>query len=716
MQKNTIIIFLFLFVFNAFAQNKIKIDSLIQALKTNTSEKEKVDTYNLLARQYSNNDSVQTFYYANQAVKIAKKINYHKGILKSYSEIAWVTMILGNPEKAINLNQKSISIAKKTKHLSSEARAYNQIGTANNYLGNSVQALEFYFKALKIYKQLKDKLMISGCYHNIAITYRDLSNYDKALEYHYENLKIQEDLNDINEISSTYSDIGGIYSENGNYDKALEYQFKALRIQEQLKDDTMLTHIFHNIAGAYCYQEKYIEALNYGFKSIEIAKKIGWEDVMGTLYNTIGVIYKQQNDFDNALEYHVKSLETSKIREQDLVAANYINIGEIYLFKQNHKKALEYLQQGLLISKKIKNISQEATTLNIIGEVYWELGNHQQAKEYLTKGIQYAKEINYPSAIRNGSEILAKVQKSLGNHKAALESYELYHATYDSLLGQEKTKQISQLQIQYETEKKEQEIKNLAQQASIQRLELKQANFNKTIFAIVSIVLVLVGLVLYLINRQKRLALKQRAQDIEQNLLRVQMNPHFIFNAMTSIQDYMNQGNAKQAGIYLVKFSKLIRQVLDNSRSEFINLDQEINMLDNYLSIQNLKREHPFDFEIKVDENIITEEIAIPPMFAQPFIENAIEHGIVNIEKDAMITISFSLKEQNHLELKIFDNGSGIKNVMPAKQKDHTSHATKITKERIDLYRKMQKKHIAFDIQNLSKGTQVTFNLPYQYV
>ncbi len=86
----------------------------------------------------------------------------------------------------------------------------------------------------------------------------------------------------------------------------------------------------------------------------------------------------------------------------------------------------------------------------------------------------------------------------------------------------------------------------------------------------------------------------KKLQNIEQNLLRVQMNPHFIFNAMTSIQDYMNKEDSKQAGLYLVKFSKLIRQVLDNSRNEFISLEQKINMLENYLSIQNLNREYPF--------------------------------------------------------------------------------------------------------------------------
>ncbi|MBG6132536.1 tetratricopeptide (TPR) repeat protein [Aquimarina sp. EL_43] len=716
MKKNTLTIFSFLIVFNVFAQNQTKVDSLLQALETNISEKEKVDTYNLLARQYSDSDSVQTSFYANQAIKIAKKINYNKGVIRSYDEIAWISMLLGNSEKAIDLHQKSIAIAKKIKYPEGEAGAYNGLGTVNNYLGNSTKALEYYFKALKIYEGLNEKLRISQSYYNIALTYRNQSDHDKSLEYHLKGLEIDKNLGDSSRISTDHSDIGFVYTEKGNYTKAMEHQLIALKIQERIKNEKLLTYTFHNVAMLYYKQKKYTQALEYSFKSLKIAKKLGWKGHIGNLYNTIATTYKEQDNFDQALEYNLKSLEIQKeIGEKQIIVASYVNIGKIHLLKEEYEKALEYLQKGLLFQQKIEDQSSHAVLLNTIGEVEWKLGNLQKAKEYLIQGVTIAQKINFPTAIRDGSEVLSGIQKALGNHKAALASYELYHSTYDSLLGEEKSKQLSLLQVQYETEKKEQEIKSLAQQASIQSLELKQANFNKTIFGIVSMVLLLLGLVLYLVNRQKRLALQQRAQDIEQNLLRVQMNPHFIFNAMTSIQDYMNQGDAKQASMYLIKFSKLIRQVLDNSRSEFISLDQEINMLDNYLSIQNLKRDHPFTFKIEVEDGLISEEIAIPPMFAQPFVENAIEHGVTAIKEGATIHIHFSM-EGDHLVLKILDNGSGIEEAIKVKRKDHVSHAIKITEERIDLYRKMRKKKIAFDIQDLSQGTQVTFNLPFQYI
>jgi len=222
---------------------------------------------------------------------------------------------------------------------------------------------------------------------------------------------------------------------------------------------------------------------------------------------------------------------------------------------------------------------------------------------------------------------------------------------------------------------------------------------------------------MYLVNRQKQLSLKQKAQEVEQRLLRLQMNPHFIFNAMTAIQDFMLQKNATQAGIYLAQFSKLIRQILENSREEYISLSQEINTLENYLSLQNIRQEHPFTFEVKLDEGIDPDEIAVPPMFAQPFIENAIEHGFSHLKGEGNIQIHFTLQNE-HILLQITDNGIGIQEATKMKQAatSHRSLATQITKERIETLQRSLKKSISFTIQPLEQGTKVVFQLPYQYI
>ena len=238
-------------------------------------------------------------------------------------------------------------------------------------------------------------------------------------------------------------------------------------------------------------------------------------------------------------------------------------------------------------------------------------------------------------------------QHANGNYKEAYGSLAVYHAYYDTLLGETKASEIATLEVRYETDKKEREIENLNQKAQIQSLELDRKNQNVLLLIILVILISLLAGFIYIFNRQKRLSLQHKAQNMEQRLLRTQMSPHFIFNSMTAIQDYMVQGNAKKAGSYLTKFSKLIRQVLDNSRNEFIALSDEVNMLEHYLSLQNLRRDVPFHYSIEVDDEIDPEAITIPPMFAQPFVENAIEHGISGLQQNARITIRFSVERRS---------------------------------------------------------------------
>ncbi|PKV51578.1 LytS/YehU family sensor histidine kinase [Aquimarina sp. MAR_2010_214] len=697
------VVFVCINVFSTLAQNQVKIDSLLQLLDTKITDKEKVDIYNNIALQYSSTDSTKTFNYANEAINLSKQLNYIEGISDAHYSINQATIGLEHSNKAFDLFQK-------TKYAKGKAKAYNDLALTYKKKGEYAMAIKHFTKVLKIEDSLGNKNDVAFCYSNIGQVHARLGNYTKALDYNSKALVLFKKLNNKNGIFSGYNNMGMIYVYQSKYSSALEYFIKASKINDEIGSKRKTIISLSNIGFIYETLGDYNLALEYYFNCLSVSKQIKDQSSISEDYLNIGNVYFEQGDNTKALAYSFKSLKIAKdLNIKGIMISNYCLTGEIYLDEKNFKEALKHLKNGLSLSQEIGELSSSTTVMNTISEIEFELKNYQEAKKYLIKSIHIGQEIGFPTAISDASYGLVKVEKALGNHKAALESYERYHAIYDSTLGKEKSKQLSQLQVQYETKKKEQEIKSLAQQASIQSLELKQANFNKTIFAIISVVLLLIGLVLYLVNRQKRLALKQRAQDIEQNLLRVQMNPHFIFNAMTSIQDYMNQGDAKKASLYLVKFSKLIRQVLDNSRSEFITLDQEINMLDNYLSIQNLKRDHPFTFKIEVEEDLNVDEIAIPPMFAQPFIENAIEHGV------ATITIHFS-KEGNHLVLKILDNGSGIEEAMKIKRKDHVSHAIKITEERIDLYRKMRKKKIAFDIQDLSQGTQVTFNLPFQQI
>mgnify|MGYP002653686925 FL=1 len=191
------------------------------------------------------------------------------------------------------------------------------------------------------------------------------------------------------------------------------------------------------------------------------------------------------------------------------------------------------------------------------------------------------------------------------------------------------------------------------------------------------------------------------------------MNPHFIFNALSSIQNYILQSDTKESVKYLAKFGKLMRQILEHSREEFITIEEEVDMLTNYLQIQQLRFGGAFDYQIKVSEELDQSAVKIPPLFAQPLVENAIEHGLAGIE-DGLVTISFS-KTDDGVSLQVADNGRGM-NVESKSISEHKSLASVITRERLDILSSQFRSKFSFNYKTLDQGTQASLVVPIKVI
>jgi ligand-binding sensor domain-containing protein len=248
--------------------------------------------------------------------------------------------------------------------------------------------------------------------------------------------------------------------------------------------------------------------------------------------------------------------------------------------------------------------------------------------------------------------------------------------------------------------------------------------FWQTVWFQISIVFAILFSVLYfLIQWIRRIRIMQKNIELEQRLLRSQMNPHFIFNSLTAIQYFIFGNEPAKAGKYLSGFAKLIRLILQNSRSESILLEKEIETLEHYLKLQQLRFEDKFEYQINIDERLNPEMILIPPMLAQPFIENSIEHGIKNISYKGEIKINYTLKN-DFLEVIIEDNGIGIESSIKEKDTDSTSHkslGTSITKERLLNISRASKFKLEFlitdkkEIDSSTSGTCVKYLIPLKY-
>jgi LytS/YehU family sensor histidine kinase len=240
----------------------------------------------------------------------------------------------------------------------------------------------------------------------------------------------------------------------------------------------------------------------------------------------------------------------------------------------------------------------------------------------------------------------------------------------------------------------------------------------QTLLAVIGFLVFLLcaGLVIvWLILRANKLE-RKRAQ-VEQKLLRSQMTPHFIFNSLSILQGIILNKEYKKAIHYLSKFSRLLRNVLENSRDKIVSLDNELKVIENYLVVQNLGASQPYDYSINLDQHIDPQSILIPPMMIQPFVENAIEHGFVGKKDNKQIKVNIGFANQA-LTCAVVDNGVGISKKLLTQNEEKKSLATTITSERLKIFSKEFKVKTAIDIQNRAtfneEGTIVTLVLPYK--
>ena len=201
------------------------------------------------------------------------------------------------------------------------------------------------------------------------------------------------------------------------------------------------------------------------------------------------------------------------------------------------------------------------------------------------------------------------------------------------------------------------------------------------------------------------------------------MNPHFIFNSLCAVQDLILSGNTQKANTFLVKISKLMRNILENSREEFIPLEKEIETVKLYLDLQQMRFKTLFDFNIVLDDSIDPENISIPPMLTQPCVENSIEHGLLPSKDKGDLQITYTLYN-GLIKLEVTDNGVGRRDAFTKGEvkNNKKSLSTTMTRERLENFRKrLRNKSISYEITDLYKnekasGTRVVIMLPYKKI
>jgi tetratricopeptide (TPR) repeat protein len=580
-----------------------------------------------------------------------------------------------NPDTTFYYAKKALEVATKIRYDFGIANSYVNFGNGNIVLGNYKEAKNYFEKAKKTYQKLvdgetKNKSFINGLartYASLGVIYSQESNYYASLEHYQKALQLYQVIDQKNSISKAYNNIGVVYKSQGNNSKALEYFFKALKIQEQT----------------------------------------GEQSVPVTLTN-IGVIYFEENNLAKALPYYNKAEELFKNSENIRGYALLNNyLGDYYQKQNDSGKSIVYYNQALTQYESIQNKFGASLALYNLGQLYADQKKYTYAMTYATKSLNYAKEIGVLNQTFHSEKLISDLYGYLNNSKESLAHYKNYIVARDSITNQENNKKFVQAELNFEYQKKE---------ALIKEQSKRQTQF--TIFSILGSLL-LIGFIFLIYNRRqvkRRLTLQKEVAEYEQKALHLQMNPHFVFNCLGSISSFIVQNGTDSALKYLSKFSKLMRLTLEYSKGSLIPIDKEIESLQNYLELEQLRFHNKFDFTIQSSDKVEF-NMGLPPLLVQPFVENAILHGLVPKETKGNISVTFDVAN-GQLICTITDDGIGISKSKEMKENSmqaHKSMALEITKKRLEIMEATISKSAQIEIIE-HNGTIVILRLPIQYM
>jgi len=633
-------------------------DSLEQVLPSLTGEI-RIDTYNKLALAWSLNDNKKSLEYAKKALELSVKENYPKGKALACYSIGISNYIMDDWAQALSNHLVALRLFDSLDMYHEYADLLCQIASIHNYTGSHDLAARYFKQALGVYEKVKDSSSILTTMYYLGYSLLDNEDTMGAKQTFYQRLSLARERNDINRIRSSYAELGRCYY-GETLDSSLKYYMKAQEILDSFPSS---------------FAEK-------GYNLL----------LSGEAIYSFGPGYYKETEkyFDSCYLYYRIDGRINRIRL-------LYDMADLYFRTGRYLKAKEYLDNAEEMSLHFLSKHEHQMYMTLTGKL--------EAEVFLKKYIEKIYHLHYC------------LDTTLHEEKSALKHLLLATQWRDSIYNEQNRKKISMMQGRYDTETTQNQISMLEKENEMKDLRIRQTRI--IMFGMGGFI-IMIGLMATLFILQNKIRAEHKTVLLEQKLLRLQMNPHFIFNALSNILNLINRNNNPMASKYLTRFSKLLRNTLEGSRYDTIKLDAEINGLINYLELQKLRFGDKFDFQIHVDETIDTENTIIPPLLVQPFIENAIEHGIKYKKNKGHVFLRFLAKE-NLVLCEVEDDGVGREKAWEleySENRDHKSLATTIIKERIQNLNKNLTKKIQFKIidlkseDNIGIGTKVVIGIP----
>ena len=563
-------------------------------------------------------------------------------------------------QDSIKTKVNKSSVSKKAKEVEQTLSKSNPESTADKYVelaneldkkGDYAKAEDYLKRALPIYQKQKNKDKIASTTRSIAQMQEKQNKVDDAIK---------------NYQSASEESVNVGYSRVNSND-ASRLQNKNPRIQADYLDS-----------------------------NIKILEKEGKKEEAAEVYKQKAVVDLKSENKEMAIENYEKAIAVSKDKPEEVLKIKS-EISKVYASENNLDKAIEITKNTISEAEKIGSVSQQIEQQQTLADLYFKNENQDDAIVLL--------EETYNLALKNGRTFDAKkamlalsdFYRKKGNQAKAIELYDQFLNDFDRMIQADSS--LVDAKIFQVTEEK---IKQLEKERALKdELITKKNKFNYVLIGSVILMLILLGWI-----AKALFSIKTKNKKIALQSLRREMNPHFIFNSLNSVNQFIAQNNELEANKYLTSYSNLMRNMMETSNKDFITLANELEQIKKYLDLEHLRFQDKFEYEITIDEKLDADAILVPNMLIQPHLENAIWHGLRYRETKGKLKVTFS-EENQLIKVSIEDDGIGVeksKELKTQNQKVHESRGLNNVEERINLLNDLYHQQISYAISSGAEG------------
>ena len=637
-------------------------------------DRDKVNALNILSEQFYFNwiHSDSALKYSAIAYQHALSIHYNSGAASSLITRAGIEgRLLGHPRVMQEYSHQAIEVLSKENDPINTSRAYYALALAMAFQGKYDEAQNAAITARKIAVTSNEKSCLGWADQAIGFIYMIEGDYWKSFENLIEAQEIGQATKDSFLTSTSLAFIARSFNRTGDPKKAIEYYHKSLKFATPL---LLLWPHVEDMANAFLQLKQYDSALYYHEQHIRNLERLTTDPVVQKKFIVFSLGFSADVDLANK-EYDIvisALLPEIDVLRENMDIAPYmqalVTLTKAYYGKRNYSRSMVYAQELFQIASRsankqfLKDANQLLYTLyeslHQTDESYFYLKGYTTLKDSMQTAQFAARTALYLAEAEAGNRIsLLKKDKEINEQRLALNDKELHE--------QEQLKNFLVLSLI---------VLFLLSAVIIRNIFLKRKNEK-------------------LQNEQVQLSLNRKAAQLEMQALRSQMSPHFIFNCLSAIDNLIQTNQSDKATLYLSRFARMIRSVLDSSKYNLVPFQKDFDTLKLYLELEQFRCNNKFNFDLKVDQELLNGDFMVPPLIIQPFVENAIHHGLLNKQdNNRELHVSVELTDQ-HITYSVTDNGVGRKRAAKLKEMnrpEHVSYGIDITRERIHLHNKIR--------------------------